>query len=77
MKQQESTGNGFIDLGTEIFSIGQPETSATIREDRLRRTGAFVAFLGLASVLGIGAAWGVQKADAAFDQVYERVVSTR
>jgi hypothetical protein len=53
MKQQESTGNGYIDLGTEIFSVGRAYNKETLREDRLRQTAAFIALAGLiATVLG-------------------------
>ncbi len=74
MKQQESTGNGFIDLGTEIFSVGRAYNKETLREDRLRQTAAFIALAGLIATLGVGAAKMIEEADAAFDQVYARVM---
>jgi hypothetical protein len=74
MKQQESTGNGYIDLGTEIFSVGRAYNKETLREDRLRQTAAFIALAGLIATLGVGAAKMIEEADAAFDQVYARVM---
>lgn len=74
MKQQESTGNGYIDLGTEIFSVGRAYNKETLREDRLRQTAAFIALAGLIATLGVGAAKMIEEADVVFDQVYARVM---